>query len=324
MSAGAGVSAVVPTLGASPLLEDCLAALRADGGEELELVVVAQRDAAALRRRIDAAGVRVDRWVPGAPGLGFAGGTDRGLAAARGEWLATVNDDAVVRPGWLAALRAALAAAPGAAAAQGVNLQAGRPERVDGCGLAWNRWWQAVQLGRGGAPPPGDAPPREVFGVSATAALYRRAALAAVALSGGAVFDPRLVSWYEDADLAVRLRAAGWTALSVPAATALHAGGATGGGTVDRYRLLYGNRWRVTARLLGRRWILAEPRIVGRDLADLGRALARGHGALAAGIVAGWARAARHLARDLHLGPPAVAAAELARLAAERWGDGPR
>ena len=82
---------------------------------------------------------------------------------------------------------------------------------------------------------------RQVFGVSATAAVYRRSALDEVGL-----FDERLVSWYEDVDLAVRLRAAGWRALHVPAARALHAGGATARRLSWRYgRLLYGNRWLV-------------------------------------------------------------------------------
>ncbi len=55
----------------------------------------------------------------------------------------------------------------------------------------------------------------EIFGVSATAAVYRREALRAVA-SGGEVFDPRLGSYYEDVDLAGRLRAAGFARSARP------------------------------------------------------------------------------------------------------------
>lgn len=292
------VSVVVPTLGESPHLGRCLEALRADGGEELEIVLVVQGQgeaAAALSAELRA---RVDRWIALPDNRGFTGGTNRGFAAARGALLATVNDDAVVQPGWLAALRSALLADPGAAAAQGVNLDLRHPEVVDGRGLAWNRWWQAVQVGRGEAPPPVHGAVEEVFGVSATAALYRRSALTGVA-RGGQVFDERLGSWYEDAELAVRLRRAGRRALSVDAARALHAGSATGARRAARRgALLYGNRWLVAADLLGRRFPGQVPRLLLRDLLDVAH-----RPSLASAVLLGWARAARRLPGWTHRGP---------------------
>lgn len=306
------VSAVVPTAGGSPLLGRCLAALSRDGGDALELVVVVQGEAAALTAAAGAGASEVlglaDRVLRLPANRGFAAATNHGVAAAGGDYVATVNDDALVEPGWLAALVAALDADPQAAAAQGTNLVLDRPTVVDGQGLAWNRWWQAVQVGRGGAPPPAGEPPREVFGVSATAALYRRAALDAVAAAPGRPFDERLGAYYEDVDLACRLRRAGWRALSVPAARALHAGSLTGG-AMPRRRLawIYGNRWAVAARWLGRGFPRALAAMAARDLADLGRALGRGELTAALGIAGGWARALRLLPGSLHRGRPLTA-----------------
>jgi GT2 family glycosyltransferase len=341
--AGVKVSAVVPTLGRSPHLAACLEALRADGGDGLEIVVVAQGPAA------HEAAALADVWLELEGNRGFTGGTNEGIAAAAGEWLATVNDDALVEPGWVAALVAALEADPGAAAAQGSNVRMDEPAVVDGAGLGWNRGWQAVQLGHGealdgkqaerideewsrearataaspeeaseqtgegasGAAAHGGtgagAEPREVFGVSATAAVYRRSALAEVGL-----FDEALVSWYEDVDLATRLRAAGWRALHVPGARARHAGGATGRRRPWRYgRLLYANRWLAVARLLGRRFPAAVPRLLARDLADLAR-----RPLLAPAITAGWLRALRHLPAFAHRGDPLVSRPDLRRFGA--------
>lgn len=309
------LSAVVPTVGASPHLERCLEALRADAGEAVEIVLVAQEGSAApLRPRV---GRLVDRWVELDDNLGFAGGTDRGISVAAARWIATVNDDAIVEPGWSERLLAALAADPRAGAAQGANLALADPSRLDGRGLAWNRRWQAVQIGHGGpAPDEGGGEPVEVYGVSATAAIYRREALAAAALPGGAIFDPALGSWYEDADLADRLRAAGWRALSVPGARALHAGSATGDRAGRRrWTRVYGNRHLVVARLLGRRYALALPGLLARDLFDAVGALAGGRPAVAAGVASGWLRALLRLPRFLHAGPPRVPLAELRRLA---------
>jgi O-antigen biosynthesis protein len=283
--AAPALSAVVPTLGRSPLLIPCLQALRREGAE---IVVIDQGETPA-----DLGAGLADRVLRPERNLGFAAATNLGIAAASGGWIATVNDDAIVEPGWAAALIAALAADPRAAAAQGVNLLLEAPELADGCGIAWNRWWQAVQIGHGKAAPAPDAQAREVFGVSATAAVYRREALAAVASSAG-VFDQRLVSYYEDVDLACRLRAAGYRALLVPAARARHAGSLTGRTlSRERWRLIYGNRWRVARRHLGGGFWPRLPLLAARDGVDLAQALLRGDGELAAGIVAGWRRALR-------------------------------
>jgi GT2 family glycosyltransferase len=280
------LSAVIPTLGRSPLLIPCLQALLR---EEAEIVLVDQGE-----RPADLPEGLADRVLRPGRNLGFAAATNLGIAAARGEWIATVNDDALVEPGWAAALTAELAADPKAAAAQGVNLLLDDPELADGCGIAWNRWWQAVQVGHGKGAPPADAGVREVFGVSATAAVFRREALRTVAPGGGEVFDESLGSYYEDVDLAVRLRAAGYRALLVPAARARHAGSLTGRTlSRERWRLIYGNRWRVARRHLDGGFWPRVPLLALRDGVDLGRALLRGDGALAAGIVAGWGRALR-------------------------------
>lgn len=323
---GRRLSAVVPTLGASPYLERCLAALRDDAGAAVEIVLVAQEGSAArLRPRL---GGLVDRWVALDDNLGFAGGTDRGVAVCAAPWIATVNDDAIVEPGWSGRLLAALDADPRAGAAQGVVLRLAAPGEVDGRGLAWNRWWQAVQLGHGeAAPAAGEgeaAAPAEVFGVSATAAVYRRAALAAAALPGGAVFDPALGSWYEDADLANRLRAAGWRSLSLPAAIARHAGTTTGERAGwRRWAMVAGNRHLVVARLLGRLYGRELGRMLLRDLADAGRAAAQGGPGRALGMAAGWARAARRMPRYAHRGAPRVPLAEVRRLRAEAGSSDP-
>ncbi|HUP43486.1 MAG TPA: glycosyltransferase, partial [Thermoanaerobaculia bacterium] len=181
MTAGSAVKAalIVPTLGRSPLLAECLRALRAEAGAgagaTAELILVAQGGGAGEPGPgvgSAVSGGLVDRRIDLPRAVGFAAAVNLGIAASRAPFVAVVNDDAVVEPGWLAALLAALEAEPRAAAAQGVNLQAADPARVDGWGLGWNRWLQAVQLGHGEPAPAGGpgAPAREVFGVSGTAA----------------------------------------------------------------------------------------------------------------------------------------------------------
>jgi GT2 family glycosyltransferase len=298
-------SAVIPTLGKSSLLVACLEALRKEG---TEIILVDQGDAP-----VEIPAGLADRVLRPGRNLGFAAGTNLGIEAAVGEWIATVNDDAVVEPGWLGALVEALEADPRAGAAQGVNVRLDAPDLADGCGIAWNRWWQAVQIGHGRSVPAPTAGAREIFGVSATAAVYRRDALRAAARRGE-VFDSRLGSYYEDVDLAGRLRAAGWRALLVPAVRARHAGSATGGTlSRERWRLIYGNRYLAAARLLGRSFWRRLPRMAARDGVDLFKALSRGEGDLAAGILSGWAWALWRLPVFLRGGRPLVPLSEIRR-----------
>ncbi|MES1244991.1 MAG: glycosyltransferase family 2 protein [Acidobacteriota bacterium] len=271
------MTAVIPTLGRSPWLLPCLEALRKDA-PEIEIVLIDQGETPIQTDLADKI-LRLGR------NLGFASATNLGIAASNREFVATVNDDALVEPGWTGRLIEALDREPRAAAAQGVNLILGAPDLADGCGIAWNRWTQAVQVGHGEPAPGGSEPIREVLGVSATAAIYRREALPSHP------FDPDLVSYYEDVDLAVRLRAEGWKALLVPAARARHAGSSTGSTmSRERWRLLYGNRWIVARRAFGRRGRL---RMAVRDLLDLLRAALSLDGARVAGILGGWVRAVR-------------------------------
>ncbi|HZI63700.1 MAG TPA: glycosyltransferase [Thermoanaerobaculia bacterium] len=313
MSAGAAeIAAVVPTLGESSHLPRALAALRAQS-ETVEIVLVNQG-----RRPIALDAGLADRVVPRQRNTGFAAGTNAGIAAVQAPYIATVNDDAIVDPGWAAALRAALAAAPAAAAAQGVNLLLDSPELTDGWGIGWRESLQAVQLGhRGPAPATGGAA-REIFGVSAAAALYRREALAAAALAPGVYFDPGLGSYYEDVDLALRLRARGFSALCVPAARAHHGSSTTGRRRpVRRFAALHGNRYLVLARALrGDLW-RELPGLWARDLRDLGGALLRADLTQLLGIPVGWARALLRLRRYAARGAPLLSRADLLRYPAE-------
>jgi len=304
------IAAVVPSLGAAPGSDEMLRRLRSELAEvEGDLIWVHQGSAPAPNLS-----GRRERRLDLPRRAGFAAAVNRGIGATGAEWVAVINDDLWLEPGWLAALLAAGGARPEAGALQGLNLTLADPGRIDGAGIGWNRRWEAVQIGHGAAAEEaaGDDAPREVFGVSATGALFRRAALAATALGEHLYFDERLDSWYEDVELAARLAAGGWRALVVPSARALHRGSATGTAMpFARRRLLTRNRLLVTARLLGRGWWSAVPPIALADLREFARALGRGAVGDGAAIVAGWLTATARIGAYLHLGAPSLPASRL-------------
>jgi GT2 family glycosyltransferase len=105
----------------------------------------------------------------------------------------------------------------------------------------------------------------EVSGVSATAALYRRDALASVA-PGGEIFESSFFAYYEDVDLSLRLARAGWRFACDSEATARHEGSRTGSRTPwRRAKWLGRNRWRTLFRNF-------DPLLVRREIPGLLRA----------------------------------------------------
>jgi GT2 family glycosyltransferase len=163
--------------------------------------------------------------------LGFSGGNLAGLEHAHpsARYIATLNNDTQAEPDWLAKLVEALEAHPaseGWAAVGGAMLFAsGKNDpnaRIASAGIEVRKDGLALDR-RIGEHLRENEQEEEIFGVCAGAALYRREALAQVGF-----FDPAFFAYLEDADLAWRLRLAGYRALYVPGAQVWHEYSGTG------------------------------------------------------------------------------------------------
>jgi len=283
----AGVTVVVPTLG-RPSLGRLLETL----GGGVEVLVVDDRADRSTPLPVPAGGT-----VIAGPARGPAAARNAGWRAASREWVAFLDDDVLPDPDWPERLAEDLAAAPaGVGGVQGdlrVPVPAGRRptdwERTT-AGLATGAWITADMA-------------------------YRRAALAD---TGG--FDERLPrAFREDAELAHRVREAGWslrrgtrraTHPVRPESPWVSLRAQRGNADDALLRRLYGRQWRDLLGVpAGRRHRHAA--ITAAGLAATGAALA----ALGTGRP-GW-RAAAGLAG-------AVWAAGTAEFAAARIAPGPR
>jgi GT2 family glycosyltransferase len=239
------LSVVVVTWRARELLAECLASVeaalqRVDGEAELVVVDNASGDGSVelVRERHPAA-----RVVELAENAGFAGGVAAGIAASAGDWVALVNNDAVLEPDALARLLAAgrADARAGAVTAQ-VRFFAAR-DTINTAGLEIDKVG-VVSDRLAGAPATDGGDPEEVFGASGCVSLYRRAMLDE---AGG--FDASFFAYGEDADLAWRARMRGWRTLYEPRALAYHHGSATARErSAAKYFLVGRNRMRMLAK----------------------------------------------------------------------------
>lgn len=162
--------------------------------------------------------------VHAASNLGFAAGNNLGVARATDcEWIAFLNPDAVPHVDWLSELLDAAAKHPSASLLGSTMLVDGQPERLDGTGDVYSRGGIAFRRHHGqpvtAAPHGGD-----VFGACAAAALIRRSTFMAL---GG--FCEEFFCYYEDVDLAFRIRLAGGSCRYVPDSVVDHVGSLTTG-----------------------------------------------------------------------------------------------
>jgi GT2 family glycosyltransferase len=159
--------------------------------------------------------------------LGFAGGNNAAYRHASGDYIALINNDVILDRDWLASVAAALDADPKLAAVQTILRR--DENTIDGAGIdisdgtfrqiTWERGRPARRTWRDRPSTSGrDARAPKAWGVSATAALYRREAL------GDSIFDDTLFAYYEDVELCARLHDAGWRTEVLQVIKATHRG----------------------------------------------------------------------------------------------------
>lgn len=199
---------------------DCIRSLLAQVWTARELWIVDNASANAEADALDREFGTAIRLVRSATNLGFAAGCnlaiERVLAEGKAEYVALLNNDAVVEPGWLAALVAALQADPGAAAATSRMVFFSEPDKIENTGIVVLSNGDAVPRGRGQAASAwteADA----VLGACGGAALWRSSALRTIGL-----FRADFFANFEDVDLALRARALGYGCRYVPGAIARH------------------------------------------------------------------------------------------------------
>lgn len=200
------------------LLFTCLRSLSDTIGRRVEYeVIVVSNDAPQSfkdRLRSQTDGVRL---VESQVNMGFAGGCNLGASVARGEYLILLNDDCVVAPGWLEWLISTADANPRAGAVGSLVLF---PDgRIQEAGAVIWADGSTMLVGRG---TPGDSLEwhfvREVDYSSACSLLVTRRAWDQV----GGFSSDYYPAYYEDVDLCLAIRNAGYHVLLEPRSRVWH------------------------------------------------------------------------------------------------------
>lgn len=234
------VTVVVVNWNRRPLLEACLASLARPQGVLFDVVVVDNGSADGSPEWLESAQFPFPlRIIRNASNLGFCAANNQGIAAATGEFIALLNNDAEADPQWLAHLVSAFND-PGVGMAASKILVWENPEIIDKAGHLI--WLDGQNRGRGhGQLDRGQFDQREeVLWPDGCACMFRRSML----LQAGG-FDEDFFAYGDDAEIGLRYRILGWSAVYVPEARVLHHRGATLGqlnpqrvALIERNRLL--------------------------------------------------------------------------------------
>ena len=213
-------SIVIPTYNGRDLLDRCLASIDkhrpADPEITIEVLVSDDASTDGTSEWLAAACpyVRVTRALHNG---GFCSAANAGIAAARGRFIQLLNNDTEVTAGWIESALALFRDPSVGSVAPLVRVRS-QPDRLDSAGDSYSLIGWPTKRGHGQpARLFAGGPVEEVFGASGSSAFYRAEALKRL---GG--YDPLYGSYYEDVDLAFRLRWAGFRCLFAPNCVVFH------------------------------------------------------------------------------------------------------
>lgn len=208
------ISVVIPNWNGKHWLKICLPTLKKQTYKNFEVIVVDNGSD-------DGSDKYMTRYFSGfevlrlSTNLGFAGGVNRGINYARGEWVVLLNNDMSLEADFLEQLASA-AKDPKVGLVAAKVKQYYKPSLIDSAGDYIDVVGHANNIGRGDKDQ-GYDDPRQIFLVTGGACLIKREVFDKVGL-----FDEDYFAYMEDVDLSLRAQFAGFGAVYQPKAVAYH------------------------------------------------------------------------------------------------------
>jgi len=229
-------SIIIVNYNCKSTLPDCLAALRSQTNPNFEVIIVDNASSDGSLELIDDTGLDM-KIIKLNKNYGFAPANNRGATIASGQWLLLLNPDAFPEPDWVERLMAASKRHSECDFFASRQIQYRNLHILDGTGDIYAKNGRAWRRDYGSPIEMGEQSEGEVFGACAASAMINRLAFNQV---GG--FDEDYFCYFEDVDLCIRLRLAGFRCMYIPDAIVKHKGSASSGGEHSAFSVYYGYR----------------------------------------------------------------------------------
>lgn len=215
------VSIIVLNWNGKQYLETCLSSLVRQTYKNIEIIFVdnGSSDGSIDFVRNKFPGVVISGHTTN---LGFAQGVNSGIRISKGEFIATINNDAEADENWINNLVRVIESDPGIGCCGSRMMRYYDRNTIDSAGIVIYQDGYAYDRGREEKDTGQYDKMEEIFGPCAGAALYRREMLDEIGL-----FDKEYFAYFEDVDLSFRMHLFGWKCIFVPDAIVYHMHSAT-------------------------------------------------------------------------------------------------
>jgi N-acetylglucosaminyl-diphospho-decaprenol L-rhamnosyltransferase len=234
-------SVVVPTYNGRRLLEVSLPRLmdEIDRQGDADVIVVdnGSADGTAEWVCLRFPHIRIEKM---SRNTGFGAACNRGASAAIAPIVVFVNNDALVKPGWLEPLATELESSADVVICGGLTLFDDQPDVVNSAGVRLSLSGAGSDIGFGACIHAVDLTARDVGGVSGVSMAVQRDWFLRV---GG--FDERFFMYFEDVDLCLRAWMGGKRVRFAPESVVRHRFGGSAGSRYSTTRNFYGSRNRL-------------------------------------------------------------------------------
>ncbi|MDP3041957.1 MAG: glycosyltransferase family 2 protein [Candidatus Omnitrophota bacterium] len=216
------VSVLIVTIGTKDYIQSCLDSLLEQTHLPFEIMVMDNSSQPDFARKLNSLYPSV-KIYSSAENLFYTGALNKGIQLAQGEFILCLNDDVILDKDFIREALKGFLVKEKIGSVSGKILRGDR-KTLDSAGLFLSAWRTAKERGYG-RPDLGQFDKSGfIFGVSGSAAFYRKVMLEAIKKESG-YFDKDFRMFYEDLDLSWRAQKCGWLAYYVPTALIYHVRG---------------------------------------------------------------------------------------------------
>ncbi|MEW6376478.1 MAG: glycosyltransferase family 2 protein [Thermodesulfobacteriota bacterium] len=218
------LSVIIPNWNGKHFLAECIDSLKEQTFRDFETILVDNGSTDGSAEFAEKRYGDFIRIIRNEKNLGFTGGNNVGIQAARGKYIVLLNNDTWAEPTWLEELVKAINSDPQVGMWGSKIYSYYKRDQIEATGELI--YWDGLSRARGQYEQDQGQYEKveEIFFPPGCGAMYRKTVFDEIGL-----FDEDFFAYADDAEIGIRTRLAGWKGLFVPRAIIYHKNSGTGG-----------------------------------------------------------------------------------------------